>query len=257
MNARMGQRIFIPSPYESFQFPELAIIEPHQIDYCIFELRRAVVSLALEGRASFIHPDLYHDTMPEMYQDMLSICSLYNQKTEDNSIIVFRMLFIKLQKLIHESRSITRVEDRLLSVQALIMYLIIRVFDEDTKLQANAAYDFQLLENWTTLLQQGYAESADQSWILMESIRRTLMMSVLFRCLFKILKNGMSELVPLMSALPVSKNTTKWESRSSEDSDTLVTYRNFVNDWNQGMVTKVDDYEMLLLKACRHAITIA
>jgi hypothetical protein len=239
------------SPYDSFPFPELAILEPHQIDYCVFEFRRCIPSLVLDGRAAFIHPDLYHDTMPETYQDLLSICSLYTQRTPSNSTICFRMLFIKLRKLIAASKSFTRAEDWLLAVQTLIMYQIIRIFDGDVQQKAFAELDFELLENWTSKLQQ-YCEG---SWLLMESIRRTLMVSVMFRCLCRFMKDGVSTLVPQMSVLPVSENTAKWEGRESQ-AGPLVPYRNFVDDWNQGRVTTVDAYEMLLLKACRHAITI-
>ncbi|KUJ16651.1 uncharacterized protein LY89DRAFT_618012 [Mollisia scopiformis] len=249
----------LTSPYDSFPFPELAVIEPHQIEYCVFELRRCVLSLAMESRAPFIHSDLYHDTMPDTYQDLLSICSLYNQKTETNSMIVFRMLFIKLKKLISSSRTFTQPEDWLLAVQTLIIYQIIRVFDGDKKQEELADQDFDLLENWSRKLQEvdvGRSTSHHQ-WLLMESIRRTLMVSVLFRCLYKILKDGMSDLVPVMAALPVSENTDDWDRvEGPRRIPSLVTYTSYVKDWNEGKVTTVDAYEMLLLKACRHAITI-
>lgn len=238
-------------PYDSFQFPELAILEPHQINYCIFEFQQCISTLVLEGRASFIHSDLYHATMPESYQDLLSICSLYTQKTSNNSMIVFRMLFIKLKRLIAASKSFTRVEDWLLAVQTLIMYQIIRMFDGDAQQKAFAEQDFGLLEDWTLILQREFVEGP---WLLMESIRRTLMVSVLFRCLCKFMKDGVSDLVPVMAVLPVSENTAGWEGHQKEPGP-LVSYRDYVGDWNLGKVTTVDAYEMLLLKACRHAIT--
>lgn len=239
-----------PSPYDSFPFPHLAVIDQHQIDYLVFELRRCVVSLVVEGQTPFLHPDLYHDTLPDTYQDLLSICSLYNQM--NSSVIVFRMLFVKLRKLISSSRKITRVEDWLLAVQTLIMYQIIRVFDGDVKQQESAEDDFDLLGDWSHRLQEASSEGG--SWLLMESIRRTLLVSIIFRCLHKLMKHGLSELVPEMSLLPVSENISGWEKG---EGGSLVTYASFVEDWNQGKVTSVDAYEMLLLKACRHTVLIA
>ncbi|KAE8441973.1 hypothetical protein EG329_004099 [Mollisiaceae sp. DMI_Dod_QoI] len=255
----------LSSPYDSFPYPEQAVIESHQIEYCVFELKRSVASLVLEGRAPFIHSDLYLDTLPDTYQDLIGICSLYNQKTIHNSVIVFRMLFVKLRKLISASKSITRVEDWLLAVQALLMYQIIRAFDGDSMQRSNAEQDFGLLEDWTSHLQKGYFDAGlsatgtlHQQWLLLESIRRTLMISVLFRSLYGAMKEGTCDLVPLMSDLPVSENLVGWdrvEMLEPTGEQPLVTYSDFVNDWNMGKVTTVDAYEMLLLKACRHAIT--
>jgi len=163
------------------------------------------------------------------------------------------MLFIKLKRLIAASKSFTRVEDWLLAVQTLIIYQIIRVFDGNIQQKEFAEQDFKLLENWTLRLQQACVEGP---WLLMESIRRTLMVSVIFRCLCKFMKDGLSDLVPMMAVLPVSENTAKWEGRESE-AGPLVSYQSFVHHWNNGRVTTVDAYEMLLLKACRHAITTA
>lgn len=239
------------TPYDSFPFPELALLEPEQIDYLVTEFRRCIPSLVLEGRAPFIHSELYIDTMPDTYQDLVSICSLYNQKTSYNSLICFRMLFVKLKKLITASKSFTRVEEWLLAVQTLTMYQIMRIFDDDVQQKEFAERDFELLEKWSSKLQQG----CTGSWLLMESIRRTLMVSLMLQCLCRFMKSGYSTLVPMMAMLPVSENAARWEGREGQ-SGPLVPYEKFVDDWNQGRVMTVDTYEMLLLKACRNAITI-
>lgn len=131
------------------------------------------------------------------------------------------------------------------------MYQIIRMFDGDPQQRSFAEHDLELLERWSLNLQQ----PVKGSWVLLESIRRTLMLSIILRCLCKIIKDGVSNLVPVMSVLPVSENTAKWEGRDSEVGP-LVSYTDYVLDWNEGKVTTVDAYEMLLLKLCRHAIMI-
>lgn len=89
------------------------------MEYCISEFKRCIESLILDGRTPFIFPDLYQD-MPETYQDLIGMCSLYMQRTPQKLPVVYRMMDIKAKKLIDS-------EPSLLGVHALIMYQIIRL----------------------------------------------------------------------------------------------------------------------------------
>ena len=257
----------IDSPFASFSFPERGVLNSEQIDFCIAKLR-CLDSFVLEGRMPFLHPSSYRDSIPCAYQDVLGICSLYIHRNIQNRGIVFRMLDCKLGSLIRAARSVFHIEHNLLAVQALLIYQIIRIFDGDIMQRANAERDFQLLDDWTLRLQQGYFEAEQtiypmamhQNWILLESIRRTIMVSILLRGLCSIMKTGTCELVPLMSILPVSNTGKLWGTsdldRSTEANvlgSSLVTYADFVEQWNNGQIEEVEDYEAILLKACRHA----
>ncbi|CZR69467.1 uncharacterized protein PAC_19367 [Phialocephala subalpina] len=253
--------ILPPSPYDSFPFPERTVVEPFRIDYCNFEFQRCVFSLVLENRTLFIHPDLYQDTMPDLYQDLLGVCAMYAQKTVQNSVFVFRMLFLKLSKLRSESKSFVRVEEWLLAVQSLILYQVIRMFDGDPQQKADAERDFDLLEDWTTKLQHEsnlwIDGSLHRQWVVVESIRRTIMVSVLLRSLYSAMKSGIGEYGLLLSSLPVSENQSRWEQVEEVDpkASRLVTYWDFCEDWNKGKVKTLDVYEMLLLRVCHLAVT--
>lgn len=241
----------LTSPYDSFYFPELKELSFQQLASCIGLLQGFISSFVFENATPFIHHSLHPD-LPDAFQDCLAICSLYMNKTAANHDLVFKMLDGKLKALISSSVHIVRPKEALLAVQALLMYQLIRLFDGDETQRLNAERDLGLLESWTLRLQQGLFEAQldtqnhwQNQWVLLESIRRTIMMSVVLRAFSALLKTGSCDLVPLLSILPVSNGGWK----ESE----LITYAAFVDEWNAGRVETLGTYERLLLEVCCHA----
>lgn len=256
----------LSAPYDSYPFPELGFMSNPQIDYCVSQLKNWVSSFVLENQTPFIHHLSYQDEKPLVYQDVLSICSLYMHQTPKNRSMVFQILDFKLASLIQQSSMWISPEDSLIGLQALILYQIIRIFDGDVRQRANAERNFVIMDAWTVQLHQNYFDAEQRSshepyknWILLESIRRTIMVSVILRDLFTAMKDGVCELIPLMTNLPVSSMGKLWNTADQEcwegssDSESLITYGEFVNSWNSGAFTDVEEYEKMLLVACRHA----
>ena len=193
----------------------------------------------------------------------------YTHKTPRNRNAIFQILDCKLANLIHDSTLLLcRLKDNLLALQALILYQIIRLFDGDARQLANAERHLELLDSWTLRLHQNYfqvlsrseKDSAYSHWVLVESIRRTTMVSVLLRSLFSVMKDGHCQLVPLMCTLPVSNKGRLWKGPEidwSEENLTnegeVLTYVEWARQWNAGNVHSIDEYEKLLLVTCRHA----
>lgn len=202
--------------------------------------------------------------MSIVYQDALSVCGLYVQKTDRNQDTIFRILESKITALLQESVS-TRVEDNLVALQALILYQIIRLFDGDVRQRANAERHLELLDIWTLRLQQNYLQAVFSSkagydhWVLIESIRRTTMISVILRSLYFAMRDGYCQLVPLLASLSVStKSSRLWKMAEDEwhgakRNSQVLTYAEFTDEWNKGNVNGVDEYEKLLLMACKYA----
>ncbi|KAH7309240.1 hypothetical protein BKA65DRAFT_170434 [Rhexocercosporidium sp. MPI-PUGE-AT-0058] len=252
---------FFSSPYASFPFPHLVAADPFQVDYCISELQRSVETLVLEGRTPFIHPDLYSEAMPEVYQDLIGICSFYMQRAPQNYSVVFRMMDARLKKLGESAKSVVQLAEWLLHVQALIMYQIIRLFDGNIIQRGNAEIDMKVLDAWTERLQAEFSEAdlahvePTRNWIMMESIRRTVMVSWLLRGIYKAVIEGVCDIVPVLTRLLVSENAEAWDGTSPVvENQNLITYPDYVERWNIGKITTVNLYEMLLLRACSDAI---
>jgi len=178
------------------------------------------------------------------------------------------MLDCKLATLIQDSASfLCRLKDNLLALQALILYQVIRLFDGDVRQRANAERHLELLDSWTLRLHQNYSqvltmpgkESTYGHWVLMESIRRTTMISVLLRSFYCVMKDGYCELAPLMCTLPVSNTAHLWKALETGRGEDLtnkgevLTYVEWARQWNAGNVNSIDEYEKLLLVTCRHA----
>jgi hypothetical protein len=231
------------------------------------------VLLVQQSQNPFIHLSSYQDTLPTPYQDLLSICALHCQKTAQNKAIAFKILDDKVNSLLTRAKtSFCSVEDRLLHVQALLLYQFMRLFDGDIRQRANAERDFEHLEAWTIELHQTYAacgnklswESPYRQWVLFESIRRTIMMSVVLQSAYSAIRDGFCYLVPFLSSLPMSTNAGLWKASeynwwqtANQPSSTILTYGEYVEEWNRGKVLEVDAYEKMLLVACRHAFGTA
>ncbi|KAH6718281.1 hypothetical protein BKA61DRAFT_299989 [Leptodontidium sp. MPI-SDFR-AT-0119] len=257
----MGYENFLSSPYTSFSFPHLVTADPFQVEYCVSELQRSVETLVLEGRTTFMHPDLYSESMPEIYQDLIGICSFYMQRTPQNYPMVFRMMDARLRKLGESAKSVVQLGHWLLHVQTLIMYQIMRLFDGDSEQRTKAENDMKVLDAWTERLQAEFSEAdlapvePTRNWIMMESIRRTLMVSWLIRGMYKSIMEGVCDVVPVLARLLVSENAEAWDGMSPVvQNQNLVTYPDYVERWNVGKVKNVNLYEMILLRACPDAI---
>lgn len=176
------------------------------------------------------------------------------------------MLDDKVTSLLLNSSSF-RPESNLIELQVLLLYQIIRVFDGDASQRANAERHFDVLDSWTIRLHKGYYEaeqsrpsySCSRHWILLESIRRTIMMSIFLRDLHRAMKVKTLALVPLRCTVPVSYNSDLWnrlaitEAEVAGQPPNLVSYSEFTSAWNTGSITSLDDYDKTLLSACHIA----
>ena len=86
------------------------------------------------------------------------------------------------------------------------------------------------------------------------------MVSMLLRCVYRAMRDGVTEMVPLLEILPVSKNGGRWEGETGstamcwEREEKWVTYKGYIQHWNDGDRGVVGEYESLLLRACQHVL---
>lgn len=252
----------------SFPYPERATIKQEQLDFCVSQFKDIILQLVHQNRAPFIHHDSYQLAPPVAYQDLLGVSAMYCQKTPQNQTIIFSMLDSRISSLIRSSKSsLWSTKDYLVAVQAMIIYQIIRLFDGDIHQRAKAEGQFRILETWashlhsTTNYGDTDSESPYQRWIFMESARRSVTMSIMLQAIYSILKDGYCTSVPQMTTLPVSVNGALWIA--SEDAwwettlglgGELITYQDFLAQWNGGQALFAGTYESILMGACRHNV---
>lgn len=252
----------------SFPYPERATIKQEQLDFCVSQFKDIILQLVHQNRAPFIHHDSYQLVPPVAYQDLLGVSAMYCQKTLQNQTVIFSMLDSRISSLIGSSKSsLWSTKDYLIAVQAMIIYQIIRLFDGDIRQRAKAEGQFKILETWTSHLHStsNYSESDTESpyqrWIFMESARRSVIISIMLHAMYSILKDGYCTSVPQMTTLPVSVNGALWVA--SEDAwwqttlgfgGELLTYQDFLAQWNGGQSLFAGTYELILIGACRHNV---
>lgn len=183
----------------------------------------------------FIHRHQYEENTPTIVQDALSICALYSGKNAENESMVFRKLSLKVQQLVSElERSWSSPTELLSSVQVLILYQIIRLFDGDIQQRAEAESNEPVLIGWTDQLKARMqpltsvtpASSTSwlssisdptttwQSWIFVESVRRTVLTCLMLRGIYSFLKLGWDNVSNQVRKLSFTAQSALWNALS-------------------------------------------
>ena len=203
-----------------------------RIIYSVKRIKAYPSLLVKNGSTPFIHKKLYSEYMPPAIQDILGICALYGQKTEQNQSIVFQTIRLKAAQLIagYTPQGLSAIE-QLAATQALVLYQIIRLFDGDIRLRAEAEREDAILNEWTQQLkprmqrvdpaskdEQALADLGTvttwESWVFAESLRRTVIASFSVHGLYCFLKNGWDDSHHEINCLTFYAQTALWDAPS-------------------------------------------
>lgn len=144
---------------------------------------------------------------------MYCTCADYISKGTTKETRIFHILSSKVDQLISK-RQYQRLsfEDKLASVQALIIYQIIRLFDGDIRQGGIAEAQFQVLDTWVMHLRQrgdfdlspSIQSSPYRKWLFIESVQRTVLMSIFLKAIYYPIKDDFCDKVPEMAGLPLT-----------------------------------------------------
>lgn len=202
-----GNWMWQPVLDEGTFFQEFSAQDDGRSDYCLRVLKGYPETFVREGRSDFLHQRLYRDSSPKPIQDAYCICSVYLSKTEANENMVYRIIDSKVNALLEPHSSWT-YDVNLACVQALVLVLIIRLFDCNIKQRVLAEQLEVVLDLWTeqlrrrTVVELPPMWSAHHVWASVESARRTIMISFLLRGLYSLLKRGVCQFASTMRTLP-------------------------------------------------------
>jgi hypothetical protein len=183
-----------------------------------------------------------------------------------NESLIFGILSTKLNDLLSKLPYCS-LEDELASVQALIIYQIIRLFDGDIRQRGMAEAHFQILTAWAMHLRQrsefeltpSLQSSPYRKWLFIESARRTVLMAIFLQAIYCGIKDGYCSSVPEMAGLPLTVRGDLWEVRSEGEwmqatcgsQPDVLTYHEFVEAFDGGQAGGVvEDFQKALLVAC-------
>ena len=221
----------------------IASDDDHVITGAIYHSRVAFVSQQFKtypgmfygrGQNPFIHRHMYDGYTPSAIYDALSSCALYCGKNKDNESLVFGDISRKVRQLKDEmQRPFLSPLEHLASVQALLLYQIIRLLDGDVRQRADAESDEAVLISWNEQLQgriqppslsseleslsdlQGAMTiSSWQDWILSESVRRTVLTCYLLQGAYSFLKFGYDKVSGKVDKLSFTAQSALWNAPS-------------------------------------------
>lgn len=193
----------VSAPLAAANWNYVARIIASHVGHAMDIIRDAPRLFVLENRLPWSHPLLYRDHMPRAMEDALSSCALYLAKNSVNTAVVLRTIDSRLHALLAAPEPTTPLEC-VAKTQALLLYNIIGIFDTDINARATVENTQALLQRSARRLlsfitfdslqdapeENALALSARafwDSWVLMESARRTFLISLYFMHLYCII----------------------------------------------------------------------
>lgn len=271
------ENFLVPDRLEDNSSPTRSVlageIYQERIIYSIKRMKEYPDLFVREGYTPFIHRKLYVDTVPLPIQDVLGVCALYKAKSENNENLVFRTISLKARRLIEDySQPILSVAERLASVQALVLFQIIRLFDGDIRQRADAEKDASTLKDWTRQLQlrmqsieiasreitsppSSLTTDSWKSWIFAESLRRTVIASYGLQGLYCFVKNGWDdshhdfEYLSFygQSALWAAPSMHYWKTALTEKLPFPIHFNNWDADIADAKPSDIEDLGMMMM----------
>jgi hypothetical protein len=193
------------------------------VSYSASRIKCWPAMFAQKGTTPFIHRNWIaqverggRGSTEDVMLDALGACALYAAKNEENRGAVVQDVRRKVRILIDGRRQWKKhgLLELLVSLQALLLYDIIRLFDGDIRLRTEADADNEVLRNWTEELTKYlkplksldpiadqnmvFEEELDglnakgwRNWLIDESVRRTILTSYIVQVNYSFLKGRM------------------------------------------------------------------
>jgi hypothetical protein len=263
--------------------------------WVIGELKRCPRDLATRGETMFLHRNLYPDAMPRAIRAALGTSAAFCMLDEDRRLLLFRAVDAEVLELLKDdadenqgygcggsngaggfsgSSNGLSVIDELARLQAFILYQMMRMFGGGLEQRLVVEQQRDLLTTWALrLLRRSMAElgngghrapNADgdmdswHTWIVAESIRRTVMVAYMFYGVYSLATQGFCVELPTLAKLPVSKAPASWHSEAAYmarsptvEAPQTLTYEDYTDCWMKSPPERVDPFDKFLMVPCK------
>ncbi|KAH7029912.1 uncharacterized protein B0I36DRAFT_326500 [Microdochium trichocladiopsis] len=240
--------------------------------------------LAEEAATPFIHQDLYNQYLPQAMQAAFGVCAGSTRMNERSRSMLFRTLDAEFAKLQNIAPTETTLLDDLASLQAVLLYQSIRIFKGDLQQRIAAEQqahlvealalrllrraDIELSRKNRTITDNDSDNSSDktwESWIVAESVRRTVFIVLkLYVIFFQFRTGGLCyQSKSSMWLVPLSARPGIWNAGRDvfammppEVVDETVQLKEVRNVWDKepGMNDRTDGFERLVLVGCTETL---
>ncbi|KAH7137262.1 hypothetical protein B0J13DRAFT_75889 [Dactylonectria estremocensis] len=242
----------------------------------------------------FVHPRLYGSNLPRTMLAAFSAATAYAGRTPENRAWVYKLVSEAARDIHREGERADTAAEKIARVQALLILDSIRMFDGDVGMRAATEREAPQALAWLssltelrTELEAGVSSEvlmsrdrppaswevrdtgicwcredlfADlpslQSWILLESIRRTIMMAFSFTCITFMLK-AQEPPCDIMESIAFTTSRYLWNADSSvaffqawhHKPQFRVSDMDFKDVWMYARPEDIDDFTKLMLTA--------
>lgn len=238
--------------------------DPSVIRFLVKEIREIPKSFARTQKAFFVHPDVHKSGPVMSIREIGWLCKLHVQaeqakRSQDLSPLLRRKVTEYTRKL---SRPLN-FEELLGYSQALIIAQCILVMEENGRGKYSEATTAVLEWVAERLWQQAPTQlpsslSPRHAWLLAESVRRTIIVSLILRSAYSLHTRNYSVRTPFVDALPFDVRTELWDgseqtwSESDSKSDeSMVSLHEYSDAMERGRVYNVSPFAALILAACK------
>ncbi|KAK7430803.1 hypothetical protein QQZ08_002592 [Neonectria magnoliae] len=256
-------------------FNPLDVHDPStRIGYIVDAMTNLFRDFAHTRTLSFVHPRLYGSSLPRTILAAFSAATAYAGRTPQNKAWVYKLVTEAARDIHREGERAHTSAEKVARVQALVILDSIRMFDGDVALRAASERETPQFVAWLTDLKELKSEleqgvspavlmSRDrppaswESWILLESVRRTLMMSLSFLCVSYVLKSLEPPCNIMEPGFTFTASRHLWEAPSSitffqawhMKPQFCVPDMDFKDVWMHARPDDLDEFSRLMLTA--------
>jgi Fungal Zn(2)-Cys(6) binuclear cluster domain len=218
------------------------------------------LAFARQAETLFIHKVLFGTSFPRTLRAAFGICAGCVSLNDRNRSVLFQSLDAEITELLVTVSTSTLRED-LVRLQAVVLYQIIRFFYGGLEQRIVAERQEFLVRSYgLTLLRRADSELQNapptwETWLLAESIRRTVLISFKLYTVYSGATYGICSEFTAIGILPVSTQPSSWNSRgaylSCRNQEKTTTYGDFTSMWVASPRRDVELYEKFLLVGCK------
>ncbi|KAL6791086.1 hypothetical protein J3E68DRAFT_438846 [Trichoderma sp. SZMC 28012] len=254
--ARVGQLSRQAIPTTLFIGNEPLAYGRLELGWAFDQILQCPLVFANEAETMFIHKDLFYSTLPIPLRTAFGICTGIVSSNERSQSILFGVIATEISDLLIYAPESGLLED-LARLQASVLYQMIRfvygniyqrIIAEEQEFLLRS-YGLKLLRRVDTELRQ--MESNWEMWILVESIRRTVIIVFKLYTLYWAFRNDTCIETNAIKMLPVSIKPSCWASRDiylhCSDRDQTTTYGDIAARWEVSSWRSLGTFEKVLL----------
>ncbi|KAL6878614.1 hypothetical protein J3F83DRAFT_240841 [Trichoderma novae-zelandiae] len=177
-----------------------------KIGFIVQSVSDMYVTFTQRREAPFMHPRLWMSQLPKPITTAFAAASAYSTRTPHTRGWTLKVLLDAVREVHRDGERATTHADRLARVQALLLLNSMRIFDGDVSMRAAAEREMSVMLAWVkdlvvvkNELEEGFPPSvlmtrdkppkSWESWIMLESTRRTIMIGFAVMCLVFVLKS--------------------------------------------------------------------